>query len=71
MIILDSDIMIDLLHQFKKNLFAIAFQPFIQKYENKELLQKINQVYDDIPDPTEERLQAQFHHHQPSLLEKW
>jgi len=35
----------------RSRLFVIAVQEFIQRYKNRELLQAINDAYDDLPEP--------------------
>lgn len=33
----------------RSHLFVLAVEEFIQHYENEQLLQQINQAYDDLP----------------------
>lgn len=40
----------------RSNLFVLAVEEFIQRYENQQLLQQINQVYDDLPLADEEQI---------------
>ncbi len=35
----------------RSRLFALAAQEFIQRHKNIELLQLLNQAYDDLPEP--------------------
>ena len=56
----------------RSQLFSLAAQEFIQKYENQKLLLKINQAYDDFPDTIEKRLQDGIRQHQRSMVkEQW
>ncbi len=38
----------------RSHLFALAAQQFIERYENRYLLEAINAAYDELPDPEEE-----------------
>jgi hypothetical protein len=38
----------------RSRLFALAAQEFIQRHKNIELLQLLNQAYDDLPEPEPE-----------------
>jgi metal-responsive CopG/Arc/MetJ family transcriptional regulator len=40
----------------RSNLFALAVEAFIQRYENEQLLRQLNQAYDDLPPADEEKL---------------
>jgi metal-responsive CopG/Arc/MetJ family transcriptional regulator len=38
----------------RSRLLALALEEFIRRHENQQLLDKINQAYEDAPDPTEQ-----------------
>jgi metal-responsive CopG/Arc/MetJ family transcriptional regulator len=38
----------------RSHLFALAAQQFIERYENRYLLEDINAAYDELPGPEEE-----------------
>lgn len=42
----------------RSHLFVLAVEEFIQRYENEQLLQQINQAYDDLPLEDEEQILA-------------
>jgi metal-responsive CopG/Arc/MetJ family transcriptional regulator len=37
----------------RSRLFVLAVEAFIERYQNRELLEAINEAYDDLPDPEE------------------
>ncbi|RME74102.1 MAG: ribbon-helix-helix protein, CopG family [Chloroflexi bacterium] len=39
----------------RSRIFVMAVEEFIQRYQNQQLLQQINQAYDDMP-PAEEQV---------------
>ncbi|MBI3016118.1 MAG: hypothetical protein HYY65_13895 [Candidatus Tectomicrobia bacterium] len=39
----------------RSRLFALALQDFMQRHQHRQLLEKINQAYQDAPDPTEQK----------------
>ena len=38
----------------RSHLFGMAVEDFIQRYQNRSLLEEINQAYSDEPDPAEQ-----------------
>ena len=46
----------DELEVSRSHLFVLAVEEFIQRYENEQLLQQINQAYDDLPLADEEQI---------------
>ena len=40
----------------RSHLFVLAVEEFLERYENQRLLEQLNQAYDDLPLPEEERL---------------
>jgi len=53
----------------RSRLFALALEDFVRYHENQQLLDKINQAYQDGPDPNEQRLLREMRRHQRKLLE--
>jgi len=41
----------------RSQLFVLAVEEFIKRYENRKMLESLNKVYADESDPNEERLQ--------------
>lgn len=39
----------------RSRLFAVALEEFIQRHQNLELLDRINEAYDESPDPAEQK----------------
>ena len=46
----------DELEVSRSRLFVLAVEEFIRRYENEQLLQQINQAYDDLPLAEEEQI---------------
>ncbi|MEJ5311646.1 MAG: hypothetical protein WHX52_17940 [Anaerolineae bacterium] len=53
----------------RSHLFTLAVQQFIESYENQRLLEKINAVYADGPDPEEVALLQRMRAHHRQLVE--
>ena len=51
-----SNKLADELEVSRSHLFVLAVEEFIQRYENEQLLQQINQAYDDMPLADEEQI---------------
>ena len=59
----------DELEVSRSGLFVLAVEEFIQRYENGQLLQQINQAYDDLPDAEEVDIQRNMRRYQRHLVE--
>ncbi len=44
------------LRMSRSELFSIAVKDFLEEYENKQILDRLNAVYGDGPDPDDERM---------------
>ncbi len=44
----------------RSHLFALAAQEFIERHKNQQLLQALNEAYDDQPDPQEHALREKM-----------
>ena len=56
----------------RSKLFAIAIAEFIQKQQNRSLLDQINAAYDDMPHPSEtEQLQSMKTKQRQLLIGQW
>lgn len=53
----------------RSKLFAIAIEEFIQRRQNRQLLQQINAAYDDAPDPGEREYQRRMKVQHRQLVE--
>jgi metal-responsive CopG/Arc/MetJ family transcriptional regulator len=60
----------DALNVSRSRLFVLAVEEFIQRYENQQLLEEINQAYDDLPTAEEEQLQQGMRRHHRKLVEE-
>jgi metal-responsive CopG/Arc/MetJ family transcriptional regulator len=40
----------------RSRLFVLALEDYIRRYQNQQLLERINQAYQDAPDATEQQL---------------
>ena len=56
----------------RSRLFVLAVEDFIQRHQNRQLLDQINSAYEDEPDPIEERrLKAVQRQHRKNLEGEW
>ena len=56
----------------RSRVFVLAVEEFIQRHQNQQLLEKINQAYDDFPDPTEQLyLNKTRQHHRDRVEGEW
>jgi len=56
----------------QSQLLTMALRDFLNQYENKKLLEKINEAYSDAPDPEEQELLEKMRDYHRKLLEdKW
>jgi len=56
----------------RSRLFALAAEAFIQRHQNRKLLQAINDAYDDLPDETDQLLaQKRRQRHRRLVEEQW
>ena len=54
------------------SLFALALQDFVRHHQNKELLRRINEAYEDMPDSEEqERLRKMFRKQRKVVKGEW
>lgn len=54
----------------RSKLFEMAFSEFAQRRRNRQLLDRINAAYDDIPDDSERKLRQAMNAKHHKLLEK-
>ena len=56
----------------RSRLFALAAEEYLQRHQNRKLLEAINAAYDDLPEPEEETLQKQMRHqHRQMVTDQW
>jgi len=56
----------------RSRLFVLAVETFIQRYQNRQLLEAINEAYDDLPDPEEQALRdGMRQQHRQMVEEQW
>lgn len=56
----------------RSRLIALAVEEFIRRYENQQLLEKINSAYEDSPDPVEQaRLRSMRRQHRRIVEGEW
>ncbi len=53
----------------RSSLFALALQDFIRRHQNEELLRRINEAYEDIPDADEQERFRKMRRKQRKVLE--
>ena len=54
----DVDVLAHKMHMSRSQLFARAVRDFIQKQQNRQLLQQLNAAYNDAPDSEERKWQG-------------
>ena len=54
----------------RSRLIALAVEKFIHDYESRKMLETLNEVYADGPDPEERSVLEAMREHQRKLLEK-
>ncbi|MCX7011260.1 MAG: hypothetical protein NTW86_01610 [Candidatus Sumerlaeota bacterium] len=56
----------------RSRLFAMALEDYVRRHENRLLLERINQAYEDGPDQSERaRLRQTRRHHRKMVEGKW
>ena len=53
----------------RSQLFVLAVEEFIKRYENRKMLETLNKVYADVSDPNEERLHKRMRRQHRQLVE--
>ncbi len=53
----------------RSRLFVLAVEQYIQRHQNRQLLEEINAAYDDLPDPDEQLLLHQMRAQHRRLVE--
>jgi metal-responsive CopG/Arc/MetJ family transcriptional regulator len=53
----------------RSRLFVLAIEDFIQRYENRKLLETLNDAYDDVPDSDEQALHSRMRQRHRQLVE--
>jgi metal-responsive CopG/Arc/MetJ family transcriptional regulator len=60
------------MHISRSRLFALAMQDFLQRYENHQLLERINTAYTDTSDPDEQTLLRRMRrYHRQTVEGEW
>ena len=55
----------------RSRLFVMAAQEFIQRHKNMELLQAINEAYDDLQEPEIKMVEKMRPHHLKMVKDQW
>jgi metal-responsive CopG/Arc/MetJ family transcriptional regulator len=61
-----------LAHELKisrSRLFVLALEEFVQRHQNRQLLEQINLAYDDLPDPIEQEYLARMRSQHRQIVE--
>ena len=53
----------------RSHLFALAVEEFIQRHQNRQLLDAINEAYADLPDPEEQALRQRMRRQHRQMVE--
>jgi metal-responsive CopG/Arc/MetJ family transcriptional regulator len=53
----------------RSSLFALALQDFIRHHQNEELLRRINEAYEDVPDADEQERARKMRRQQRRVVE--
>jgi metal-responsive CopG/Arc/MetJ family transcriptional regulator len=56
----------------RSRLFVLALEDYVRRYQNQQLLERINQAYQDAPDTTEQkRLRSMRRQHRKVVEGEW
>ena len=56
----------------RSRLFALAAEDYLQRHQNRKLLEALNAAYDDLPDPAEETHRQQMRRqHRQMVTGQW
>ncbi len=56
----------------RSRLFVLAMEEFIERYQNRKLLQEINAAYEDVPEPAEQdHLRSMRRQHRQLVEGQW
>lgn len=53
----------------RSRVFVLAVEEFLHRYQNRQLLEEINQAYDDLPDSTENSYLSKIRSHHQGMVE--
>jgi metal-responsive CopG/Arc/MetJ family transcriptional regulator len=53
----------------RSRLFALAVEDFIRRYQNQQLLERLNAAYEDTPDPAEQSLRRRMRRQHRQIVE--
>ena len=53
----------------RSHLFVLAVEAFLQRYQNRQLLEAINEAYDDLPDAEEQALRDRMRQQHRRMVE--
>ena len=53
----------------RSRLFVLAVEAFLQRYQNRQLLEAINEAYDDLPDAEEQALRDRMRQQHRRMVE--
>jgi metal-responsive CopG/Arc/MetJ family transcriptional regulator len=53
----------------RSRVFVLAVEEFIHRYQNRQLLERINQAYDDLPDSNERTYQSKTRQAHQNVVE--
>lgn len=65
----EADALAQELEISRSRLFALAVEDFIQRYQNRQLLEAINDAYGDLPDPEEQALRQHMRRQHRQIVE--
>ena len=57
------------LHMPRSQLFVLAVEEFIERYHNRQMLETLNEIYADAPDPDEDALREGMRRGHKQLVE--
>ena len=53
----------------RSRLFVLALEDYLHRYQNLQLLERINQAYHDVPDATEQKRQRKIRRQHRKVVE--
>ena len=56
----------------RSRIFALAVEEFVRRHQSQRLLQRINEAYEDVPDPAEAALRRRMRRqHRQMIEDEW
>lgn len=64
----EADALAEELHLSRSRLFVLALEDFIRRHQNRQLQARINEAYEEVPDPAETRQLREMRRHHREVV---